>query len=57
GTGIRLDDGLEAASVETRKRTGINDYAGAANTPEPKERSRRENEGSSDPKEIFSPSR
>ncbi len=54
GTGIQLDDGLDAVSAETRERTGLNSYAGAANTPGAKQRSQRGNAASSDPKEIFS---
>jgi len=57
GTGIQLDHGLDAASAEVRERTGINNYAGAANTPRAKERSKRGSAVSADPKEIFSSSR
>lgn len=32
GTGIRLDDGVFAASAEARNLLGINDFAGAANS-------------------------
>ena len=33
GTGIQLDAGLESASRDERKRLGLDDFAGAANTP------------------------